>query len=103
MFPDLFPKECNWIRSDMFRLLFTTAFILLTSLSVYSVKITGEAKGFENRYIRMYSVSDMISRSLVKLDVVKIDGNGRFELNGYLNQTGLVKLKIDDKYSKEIF
>ena len=77
----------------MFRASFLCAAVLATSLA-FAVKISGTASGFEQKFIRLYSVSDQISRREVKLDVVKINDDGEFQLNGHLTRATLIIIKV---------
>ena len=61
-----------------------------------AMNIKGNVSGFEGKFIRLYQVSDYISYKEVKLDVVKIDDKGDFELNAYLTKPALLKLKVDN-------
>ncbi len=72
-------------------------FVFLFCQSVYALKISGTAKDFEGKYVRLYAIDDFISYKEVKMDVTKIGPEGKFELNAYLIKSALIKIKIEDK------
>lgn len=83
---------------------FVLLFILVSFVESFeAAKISGTAVGFENKYLRLYKVDDFISYSEIKLDVVRIDSEGKFELNAYLPKPALIKLCIEDKRAELIY
>lgn len=77
--------------------------LALLAISIEAAKISGTAIGFENKYLRLYKVDDFISNSEIKMDVVRIDPDGKFELNAYLPKPTIIKLCIEDKRAELIF
>lgn len=83
---------------------FILFFILVFIAESYeAAKISGTAVGFENKYLRLYKVDDFISYSEIKMDVVKIGPEGKFELNAHLPKPSVIKLCIEDKRAELIY
>lgn len=74
----------------------TLLLAVLFSAQCMPLKVRGSADGFEGQFIRLYAIADFISLSVQKLDVTKVAADGTFELNGHLNRSGMISLRIRD-------